>query len=197
MQKNMQNEWDAGAWFSKEMAELLFCQSILLLLRSAARSDLFSPANDPCGESAPSRAYQALNKLPKNILGTEKLIVDYLSAHFLENLTLDKIAQDLHYSKNYLCKAFTNTTGYTIKQYVNYLRINHSYDLVCFTKRRFSEIAAQCGFSSIHYFSRTFHRIVGITPTQARARSSSTDFQFYGPRQYRYHNKGSHKEPEP
>ncbi len=196
VQKDMQREWNTDSLFSKEMAELLFTQSILLLLRDAAHLLPFSSIGGLAGEGPLSCAYRSLGDFTKNMSGTEKIITDYLNAHFLEKLTLDKISQDLHYSKNYICKTFTNTTGYTIKQYINYLRINKSYELVCYTDSRFSEIAAQCGFSSIHYFSRTFHRIIGITPTQARARSISADLHLYGPRRYRYLNKDSSKKQD-
>lgn len=186
IQKNMQNEWDSETLFSKEIAKLLFTYSLFLLVRSSAPIIEFPDFSTIDGISAPASPYHSLSSLPQNLDGTEKKIVDYLSAHYLEDLTLDKIAKDLHYSNNYISKAFTRATGYPIKQYVNYLRINKAYDLVCHTDTSFSEIASLCGFSSIHYFSKVFHRILGLTPTQARNRSSSADLLLYGPRRYRY-----------
>ncbi|MBR3640538.1 MAG: helix-turn-helix transcriptional regulator, partial [Oscillibacter sp.] len=105
-------------------------------------------------------------------------------------LTLDRIAADLCYSKNYLCKICKSGSGFIINGYVNLLRISKAYDLVCCTNHRLTEISQQCGFSSIHYFSRTFHRIVGMTPSQARDQEQNslyTDIRLHGSFQYRYH----------
>lgn len=182
LQQTMRNEWVTGALFAKEMAEVLFEQSILLFLR------------DNTHVAAQPPFYRTLRERTEKLSGMEKNIADYLSVHFLEDLTLDKIAEDLRYSKNYLCKVFKRASGYTINEYINCLRISKAYDLVCCTNNRLTEISAQCGFSSIHYFSRTFHRIVGMTPTQARdheKNSINTDLRLHGPFRYRYFNEGA------
>lgn len=179
LQQTMRNEWVTGALFAKEMAESLFEQSLLLFLRNNAHV------------SAQPPFYRTLQEKTKKLTGIEKDIADYLSIHFLEDLSLDIIAKDLKYSKNHLCKVFKRASGYTINEYINCLRISKAYDLVCCTNNRLTEISAQCGFSSIHYFSRTFHRIVGMTPSLARnheENSLNTDIRLHGTFRYRYFN---------
>ena len=180
LQQTMRNEWVSGALFAKAMAELLFEQSVFLFLRNNAHV------------SAPPPFYRTLRERTEKLTGLEKTIAEYLSNHFLEDLSLDQIAGNLRYSKNYLCKVFKRASGYTINEYINCLRISKAYDLVCFTNNRLTEIGAQCGFSSIHYFSRTFHRIVGMTPTQTRnheENSLNTDIRLHGTFRYRYYSK--------
>lgn len=180
LQQTMRNEWVTGALFAKEMAQVLFEQSILLFLRNNTHV------------SAQPPFYRTLQDRTEKLSGMEKTLADYLSAHFLEDLTLDQISEDLRYSKNYLCKIFKKASGYTINEYINCLRISKAYDLVCCTNNRLTEIATQCGFSSIHYFSRTFHRIVGMAPTQARdheQNSINTDIRLHGTFRYRYYSK--------
>lgn len=180
LQQTMRNEWVSGAAFAREMAQVLFEQSLLLFLRNNTHASVRPPF------------YRTLQECTEKLSGTERLLADYLSLHFLEDLTLDQISDDLRYSKNYLCKIFKKASGYTISEYINCLRISKAYDLVCCTNNRLTEIAAQCGFSSIHYFSNTFHRIVGITPSQARDQeqnSVNTDIRLHGTFRYRYYSK--------
>ncbi len=181
IQQTMRSEWVTGALYAKEMATLLFEQSLLLFLRNNVQITTQPPF------------YRTLQARTAELTGLEKSLADYLSVHFLEDLTLDHIADDLRYSKTYLCKIFKRNSSFTINEYINYLRISKAYDMVCYTNNKLTEIAAQCGFTSIHYFSRTFRRIVGITPTQARDQEQNTlytDQRLHGTFHYRYYCPG-------
>ena len=53
-----------------------------------------------------------------------------------------------------------------------------------------SEFLLLCGFSSIHYFSRTFHRYVGKSPSEIRDRDRTLldkDIRLHGTFHYRYY----------
>ncbi len=177
LQHSMRNEWVSNGVYGHEMATLLFQQSLYQFLRKSA--------------SVPSKIpfYKELEDCILKLTGLEKNIADYLLLHFLEELSLDKIAGDLRYSKNHLCKVFKNATGYTISEYTNFLRIRKAYDLICCTDKKLSEISLTCGFSSIHYFSRTFRKITGLSPSQARDQDRNsiyTDIRLHGTFHYRY-----------
>ena len=178
LQQNMRAEWASGTEYSREMATLLFEQSLCLLLRKTA-----SIAHE-------ISFYHEIEQKIANLSGVEQKIAKYLSEHFLENITLDQLAAELRYSKNYLCKVFKSATGYTINECFNFLRIRKAYDLVCCTDHKLSEIALLCGFSSIHYFSRTFHRYVGKSPSEIRERDRTLldkDIRLHGTFHYRYY----------
>lgn len=178
LQQSMRDEWVTSSPFAKEMAESLFLQSLLLILRNNSTIIAKPPF------------YRILKDRTGKLSGVEKDIAEYLSAHYLENLSLDVIARNLRYSKNYLCKIFKRASGYTINEYITCLRISKAYDLVSCTNQRLTDISMQCGFSSIHYFSRTFRRIVGLTPSQVRDRevnSINMDIRLHGTFKYRYY----------
>ena len=180
IQQNMRNEWVSGTLYAKDMVAALFLQSILIFLRDNVRVSTQPPF------------YRKLNEKTEHLTGLEGELVQYLQTHFLEELPLDRIAEDMHYSKNYLCKIFKASCGMTITEYVNCLRIRKAYDLVCCTESRLTEIGVRCGFSSIHYFSRTFRRITGMTPTQARDQDQNrlrTDIRLHGTFRYRYYQQ--------
>ena len=50
-------------------------------------------------------------------------IVDYVEKHFDEELSLDKIAKELNYSKFYMERTFSREPGETIYQYIKGLRL--------------------------------------------------------------------------
>lgn len=182
LQQAMRNEWVSGTLFAKEMTGAQLEQSLLVFLRNNTHV------------SAKPPFYLALQKSTEKLTGMEKSIADYMSIHFLEDLSLDRISEDLNYSKGYLCKVFKQASGYTINEYINCLRISKAYDLICYTDYRFSEIGAQCGFSSIHYFTRTFRSIVGIPPSQVRnykQKPINNDIRLHETFHYRYHINGT------
>lgn len=179
LQQNLRGEWASGAPYSKAMATLLFEQCLYLCLRHGTT---FSDA-------APF--YHALEQRAAQLTGLERKISEYVAEHYWESITLDQLSSELRYSKNYLCKVFKATTGATISEYANFLRVRKAYDLVCYTDQKLSEIAVSCGFSSIHYFSRVFHKYVGMAPSQMRDRDRSTldtDIRLHGTFHYRYYS---------
>ena len=180
LQQNMRGEWASGAPYSKSMAALLFEQSLYLYLRQGTQVATNVPF------------YHALERKVAQLTGLEKKIADYVAEHYWEEVTLDRLAEDLRYSKNYLCKVFKSAAGCTISEYSNFLKIRKAYDLVCCTDQKLSEIAANCGFSSIHYFSRVFHKYVGMPPSQVRDRDRSNlnvDIRLHGTFRYRYYTQ--------
>lgn len=178
LQQNMRGEWASRAPYSEAMATLLFQQSLYLYLRQGTHI------------STDASFYHALEQKIAQLTGIERKISEYLSEHYLEEVTLDQLAAELRYSKNYLCKVFKTATGYTIGEYGNFLRVRKAYDLVCCTDQKLSEIAGSCGFSSIHYFSRVFRKYVGMAPSQVRDRDRNTlntDIRLHGTFRYRYY----------
>lgn len=177
LQLSMRNEWASSNLFCRETANALFQQIIFLVLRK----------NAPAPNKIPF--YKELEQRMESLTGAEREIANYLELHFLEPITLLRLSEDLRYSKTYLCKVFRGATGITIIEYINFLRIRKSYDMLCCTDKKISEISTDCGFSSVHYFSRTFHKIVGMSPSQARDQDRSsiyTDIRLHGTFQYRY-----------
>ena len=123
--------------------------------------------------------------------GVERKVAEYLGEHCWEAVSLEQLAKDLRYSKNYLCKVFRNAAGCTISEYANFLRIRKAYDLLCYTDQKLSEISLNCGFASIHYFSRVFRKYVGMPPSQVRdhdRNNLNTDIQLHGKFRYRYYD---------
>ena len=95
-------------------------------------------------------------------------IVHYLEEHFSEPFSLDRLAQELKYGKNYLCGVFKKDTGTTILDCLNMIRIRQAAELLTYSDISIAQVSELCGFASPHNFNRVFSKYVGVTPGQCR-----------------------------
>lgn len=95
-------------------------------------------------------------------------IKEYLNTHLAEEISLDEVGEALGYTKNYLCQVFRRQTGLTINTYLNLARINRAAELLLHTNLELSQVARQCGYHSVHYFIKTFKKVLGIPPGSYR-----------------------------
>lgn len=90
--------------------------------------------------------------------------IKLINENFNKKLNLEKLAKDIHVSKNYLCCLFKQKTGFTPCYYLNILRVNHAKELIKKDKT-FDYISYDCGFCSHSHFSTTFKKITGQSPS--------------------------------
>lgn len=107
-------------------------------------------------------------KIEPNDLIIEK-VKDYISENYSSNeLTLDSIASSNYFSEDYLNKLFKRCTGQTIMEYVIDVRINQAKELLKESNKPIKEIVEKVGYSDRSYFSRSFKKAVGISPSEYR-----------------------------
>ncbi len=94
-----------------------------------------------------------------------RVIKEYLEKHIRSTVTLDEICAQLCFSKTYIKALFKKRTGTSIIQYFNAMKIARAKRLISEGGLTFTEIAAECGFSSVHYFSRLFKTQTGMSPS--------------------------------
>ena len=97
-----------------------------------------------------------------------KKVIDFLTAHYDKNLTLDDISAGVEITKNYLCNAFKRNTGMTILDCLNVIRVRKAAELIVYSDLSLSQVAQRCGYVSTSHFNRVFSRIAGIPPGQCR-----------------------------
>lgn len=102
---------------------------------------------------------------PESIVKARQFIRD----HQGEDVALADVARTVHMSTFYFCKTFKKATGFTFTDYLSRLRIEKARELLVNPNVRISEIAFEAGFQSLTHFNRTFHRLLGESPTEYRA----------------------------
>ncbi|WOO42358.1 AraC family transcriptional regulator [Rubellicoccus peritrichatus] len=93
---------------------------------------------------------------------------EYINSHLYEPLKVADIAKHLGYSLSRTYTLFRNHTGQSPVDYITRQRINAAEKLLKNSKLSVSDIAFKCGFNSSQYFSRTFRRYNGLSPSAFR-----------------------------
>lgn len=90
-------------------------------------------------------------------------VIRWTNEHYMENITIERAAEQLHFSKSYFCKYFKSVARMTYLTYLNQVRVNHATRLL---KQGYSvaEAAEACGYTNISYFINLFRQINGCTP---------------------------------
>ncbi|MBR4874602.1 MAG: helix-turn-helix transcriptional regulator [Clostridia bacterium] len=89
--------------------------------------------------------------------------INYINAHFSEELTLEILAKRAYISVNQLCKLFKKRFGTTVAKYIVSKRISEAKKLLS-QGGTVSETALACGFSDYANFIRVFKKFVGVSP---------------------------------
>lgn len=88
-------------------------------------------------------------------------LLDYINAHYMEEIPLSTAAEIMGYEPSYCSKVFKKLTGVGFSKYLNSVRIEHAIRYLREPEQTVTEIAMRCGFSNIRNFNRTFREIAG------------------------------------
>lgn len=97
-----------------------------------------------------------------------KKIVYYIEEHIQEELSLDKIAAALNYSKFYIARTFAEQAGVTIYKYIQGRRLTLAAEKLARTKKPIVEIAYEAHYNSQQAFTLAFGRLYQCTPQTYR-----------------------------
>jgi AraC-like DNA-binding protein len=93
-------------------------------------------------------------------------ICNYINEHCGEDLTLDEISDLSGFSKYHFSRLFKQFTNVSFYRYLNNKRIAYAENLLMNDELTITEIALQCGFSSLSSFIRMFKIVKNCTPTE-------------------------------
>ena len=93
-------------------------------------------------------------------------ILEYMETHINENLTIEQLCRSNSIGRSQLQKLFRTRSGYGAIEYFSRMKVDLARQMIREHHYNFTQIADALGFSSIHYFSRQFKRITGMTPSE-------------------------------
>ncbi len=95
--------------------------------------------------------------------------IDYLRHHYHEDdLSIDKVCGVIHISPTYFSSIFKKETKMTFLNYLIKLRMEAAKELLLTTGLKNFEIAGKVGYSEPNYFSYSFKKYFGVSPSQYR-----------------------------
>ena len=107
----------------------------------------------------------AVSKELSSVNGAITPILCYLSENFLEDTSLDALAKEFSFSKNYLCRIFRRDTGLTVGEYVRKKRLAYARELIKEGKKT-EQAAALAGFCDYSAFYRAYKKEYGHLPKE-------------------------------
>ncbi len=95
------------------------------------------------------------------------LVLEYIDAHFSEDLTLDSLSGLAGLSPNHFSTQFHKVSGMKLWNYINSRRIDKAIHMImdkeCPTML---EVANLCGFHNTANFNKAFKKVTGMTPRE-------------------------------
>lgn len=95
------------------------------------------------------------------ILQLKNIIIDHLDD---EQFSVSNLASEVGLSRSQLLRKVKKSTGISVNQLINNIRLDEAAKRIRDTDDTASEIAYQVGFSSPSYFTKCFQKVLGCTP---------------------------------
>lgn len=131
--------------------------------RLTAASDLKNWFTDKIREVCHNAQIQKEEKSDSIIDKARKYIEDNYRT---KDVSLDDVSREVDISPYYFSKLFKEETGENFIEYITRIRMERAKELLADTNLSMKEICARIGYSDPNYFSRTFKKHVGVTPTE-------------------------------
>lgn len=93
---------------------------------------------------------------------------DYIAAHYMDDITLQEMADVVHMSGESFSRFFRHKTGRTPSRYLIDYRLGIAARMLLSTSQPVSEIGYACGFNTLSHFNRLFREAKGCTPSEFR-----------------------------
>lgn len=117
---------------------------------------------------------QKINKLIEDSLIEKKFdikcyslivnkFINIIKFRYMEDITLNKIANELGITQEYLCTSIKKETGISFVNYLNNIRIENACKIILNSDKKFNQIYQEVGFNDINYFYRVFKKVTGYT----------------------------------
>lgn len=95
-------------------------------------------------------------------------VMEFCQDHFCEDLTLERVAKEVHLSKYYVSHLFNQRLKLSFSEYINLLRVRQASWLLQNSDKKIADISEEVGFGSIRSFNRAFLTVTETTPKEFR-----------------------------
>lgn len=135
------------------------CETITMMLDGLGLpADCYHPHNRA------KEARIAMDGPPRLVVQATRLIATYLD----NPLTLSSIARRLNCHPKYLSRIFQRSMGMSIADFLTNMRIERASSLLKIGRLDVTRIAYEVGYTDKSNFSRSFRKVMGMTPGQYR-----------------------------
>jgi AraC-like DNA-binding protein len=140
-------------------------------LNSMKRLMLFYEIMDIIGESDSFTFLASADYIKNRFESTNKRVKkihEFLMLNYREDINLEEIAEMVHMAPASACRFFKSSTGLTIFEYLNKIKIDYACKLLLNTELNIVDISYDCGFNNLSHFNKQFRKFLGKTPSEFR-----------------------------
>nr|WP_155241859.1 AraC family transcriptional regulator [Clostridium pasteurianum] len=98
-------------------------------------------------------------------------IIKFIEKDYLNNLSINSIADKFNYTPNYISYVFKQKFGQNISDYITELKISKAKELLLDTNNKIYDISKILGFSNTSYFCSVFKKQTSLTPKEYRSKN--------------------------
>lgn len=102
------------------------------------------------------------------ISGQIRSMCDYIAIHIKEKLSIAQLAEQAGYTEYYFSHKFKSEIGCSVADYIKREKIRQAKLLLSGTKMSIQEISDELSFGSRSYFSSSFQKETGLSPSEYR-----------------------------
>lgn len=95
-------------------------------------------------------------------------VKQYIESNFMEDISLNQLAELVDMNASYLSSVFKKETGMTYSEYLICCRMEQAKKLLADSTDSVATVAEQSGYQDARYFSKQFAKQVGLKPSEYR-----------------------------
>ncbi|MCM0649502.1 response regulator [Clostridium swellfunianum] len=92
--------------------------------------------------------------------------IDFIKEHFCEDISLSDVAKEVYLSESYLSRKLKKVKGISFVEYITRLRMKKAMELLKDPSIKINDIAKRVGYPDYRYFSQTFKKYYGYSPSE-------------------------------
>ena len=144
-------ESTTGIPYMNSLMLCLLTETIIRLLQGTYASPM-APASSTAHQSAMDELFDR--------------IIAYIDDNIYDPLTIPEICEHFSLSRSALQLLFKNSVDQSPKKYINDKKLERSCQMLLENRYTISEISLRLGYSSIHYFSKSFNKKYHMSPSE-------------------------------
>ena len=94
----------------------------------------------------------------------ERRAKELMAEDLRRDISIKDLARECEISPSHFCRAFSQSTGLSPRQWLLATRVERACDLLTDTKIPLAEVAVACGFFDQSHLTKIFSRTIGTTP---------------------------------
>lgn len=97
-----------------------------------------------------------------------KTAIQFIQSNYMQQIHIRDLSNMVNMSEGHFCRYFKKIVSKTPIEYLNYIRIMKSCELLKNTERKILDIAMEVGFNNFSYYINRFKKYMKVTPAHYR-----------------------------